>query len=399
MKTISLLIFISFIFTLNLLSNDEILINSKISSVNTKNKTVKVKANADEKETAVATDENTIIEETRLQTNFEGFIESEFYIKLRVPKGSALDLDKSFNEISIFPDRKESQYLNAPENILGKLKVTSISSGELQIGKDVKTINLAEACQVKVHETIPLSKFTYGDWHAKILAKNEGKTVKALEIIAENLEKDDPNLPRVLIIGDSISMNYHETAKEALKGVANFHRIDENGGPTSNGVKQVEHWLGKYKQKGLQWDIIQFNHGLHDLKKTYDKTTKIWGAPQIEIDDYKQNLEKIIQVLEKSGATLIWCSTTPVPNDIIGQFSRKKDDSALYNQAALEVMKNHPAILINDLHASVENSTVFDAWKKTFDVHFYKKEEKEFLGKKVAEAIKNAIAVRANLKK
>jgi hypothetical protein len=70
----------------------------------------------------------------------------------------------------------------------------------------------------------------------------------------------------MLVIGDSISMNYHEAAKAALRGVANYHRNEGNCFSTVQGVRNMELWLGNYQKKGLHWDVIQFNHGLHDLK-------------------------------------------------------------------------------------------------------------------------------------
>src|SRR5690349_5848626 len=72
---------------------------------------------------------------------------------------------------------------------------------------------------------------------------------------------DQPGLPRVLIIGDSISMGYTLPVRTLLAGKANVHRIAENGGPTSNGVEKLSAWLGSG-----HWDVIHFNFGLHDLK-------------------------------------------------------------------------------------------------------------------------------------
>ena len=39
---------------------------------------------------------------------------------------------------------------------------------------------------------------------------------------------DEPGLPRVLIIGDSISMGYTLPVRELLRGKANLHRIPMN---------------------------------------------------------------------------------------------------------------------------------------------------------------------------
>lgn len=205
---------------------------------------------------------------------------------------------------------------------------------------------------------------------------------------------DDPKLPRVLVIGDSISMNYHDEAKQALAGVANYHRIDGNAFTSGHGADNAELWLGNYKDKGLHWDVIQFNHGLHDLRQTYEAKTETWGPPQVPIEEYQANLERLIAVLKQTGATLVWASTTPVQRDILGQYARRKGAAAEYNAAALEVMKRHPEIIINDLHGAVAGSPAFDRWRETADVHFYQPAERQALGGAVATAVRKAIALR-----
>ena len=73
--------------------------------------------------------------------------------------------------------------------------------------------------------------------------------------------QDIAGLPRVLIIGDSISIGYQVPLREALKAKANVHRPPTNCGPTSRGVEQIDAWLGDGK-----WDVIHFNFGLHDVR-------------------------------------------------------------------------------------------------------------------------------------
>lgn len=48
--------------------------------------------------------------------------------------------------------------------------------------------------------------------------------------------EDVAKLPRVLLIGDSISMGYTVPVRKLLEGKANVHRIPTNGGPTSKGI-------------------------------------------------------------------------------------------------------------------------------------------------------------------
>src|SRR5215510_4759657 len=47
--------------------------------------------------------------------------------------------------------------------------------------------------------------------------------------------QDVVGLPRVLVIGDSISIGYQIPLRESLKGKANVHRPVDNCGPTSRG--------------------------------------------------------------------------------------------------------------------------------------------------------------------
>ncbi len=155
----------------------------------------------------------------------------------------------------------------------------------------------------------------------------------------------DPNLPDVLLIGDSISMGYTIPTRERLRGKANVHRPSRNCGPTSRGLAELEVWLGTRR-----WDVIHFNWGLHDLKYVDDEgklTDSGKGRHFTSVDQYKENLAKLVSRLKTTGAKLIWATTTPVPT---GANGRKKGDAAKYNAVAKEII-NQPGITINDLYA------------------------------------------------
>jgi lysophospholipase L1-like esterase len=193
---------------------------------------------------------------------------------------------------------------------------------------------------------------------------------------------DVPGLPRVLLIGDSISIGYTLDVRRALKGDANVHRPRANCGPTTKGVSQLSSWLGEGK-----WDVIHFNFGLHDLKwlgpngENLAEPNKAGNKQQVSLAAYEINLESIVKRLKKTGAVLIWRNTTPVPK---GARGRVVGDSVKYNTVAREVMKRHD-IEIDDMYCY--SLAKLSQIQKPKDVHFTS-EGSSFLGKKVAEVIR-----------
>ena len=174
--------------------------------------------------------------------------------------------------------------------------------------------------------------------------------------------QDDPKLPRVLLIGDSVSRGYTQAVRKALAGKANVHRAPENCGPTANGLKKIDVWLGSGK-----WDVIHFNFGIHDR-----------ATP---LADYTQRLEQLIGRMSATGAKLVWASTTPIPDNP----AQKQTAVSIveHNQAAAGVMKGR-GISIDDLFTAVTPQLA--RLQNPNDVHFTA-EGYEFLGQQVAVAL------------
>src|SRR5581483_816002 len=154
---------------------------------------------------------------------------------------------------------------------------------------------------------------------------------------------DVPGLPRVLLIGDSISMGYTLDVRERLKGRASVHHPAENCGPTERGLARLDKWLGTN-----HWDVIHFNFGLHDLK--YLDTNGKYVAPEkgkqvASPEVYGKNLREIARRLQKTGAKVIFATTTPVPEGTLG---RVAGDERRYNDVAVSVM-NDLKIPVDDL--------------------------------------------------
>jgi len=158
---------------------------------------------------------------------------------------------------------------------------------------------------------------------------------------------DVPGLPRVLLIGDSISIGYTLPVRARLAGKANVHRPAENCGETARGVKSLGKWVGEGK-----WDVIHFNFGLHDVKYL-DAAGKYvppeQGKQVASVAEYEKNLRELVARLKKTGAKLIFATTTPVPAGTLG---RVEHDEIRYNEAAVRVMKG-TGVAVDDLHALV----------------------------------------------
>lgn len=173
------------------------------------------------------------------------------------------------------------------------------------------------------------------------------------------------DLPSVLIIGDSISIGYTDGVTSRLAGKAVVKHHEGNAAHTKNGVEKLEGWLGSEK-----WKVITFNFGLHDLKIMEN------GQHQVGIADYEKNLDTITARLQKTGARLIFVTTTPVPEGNLSP-PRKAGDEVQFNKAALRIMSKYN-IRVLDLYAYAKPKLSQIQGKE--NVHFTKEGRDELAG-------------------
>ena len=187
-------------------------------------------------------------------------------------------------------------------------------------------------------------------------AQNAAKKKKAPRKSNPAMQKveDVAGLPRVLLVGDSISIGYTAGVRTLLKGKANVHRPLTNCGPTTRGLTGLNDWLATGGE-GKKWDVIHFNWGLHDLKymttngKLAKSSTEKGSHQQVAPEDYRKNLSELVASLKETGAKLIWRNTTPVPE---GAGGRVVGDSVTYNAIAADIMKGN-GIPTDDLYSFV----------------------------------------------
>lgn len=184
----------------------------------------------------------------------------------------------------------------------------------------------------------------------------------------------DPDLPNVLLIGDSISggaQGYLYEVRGNLARRANVFQCNITR-RTSYALDEWPNVLNNH----TDWDVIHFNWGLHDLEVE-------GGAYHVPLADYIDNLDGTGNIIDRFESVvnahgehpvLLWASTTPVPYGISvpqGSEGRSNDDVIAYNAAAATIM-NGRGIPITDLYTAVATHDHPELLYKSYptNVHF-----------------------------
>jgi lysophospholipase L1-like esterase len=202
----------------------------------------------------------------------------------------------------------------------------------------------------------------------------------AAPALAARIAEETSALPRVLLIGDSIAGGYAPFVQEALKNTAEVVLVKRAipNGASDNGIEEIDTWLA-----GQQWAVIHFNWGLWDLKVGED------GRNNIPIEQYGKNLRDLVEKMKQSGATLIFATTTPVPERVLIT-NRRSADAVLYNAVALKIMEENQ-IHVDDLYTAVLPRLVELQYPN--DVHF-NSDGSQFLAQRVVKAIEFMLYLR-----
>ncbi len=180
-------------------------------------------------------------------------------------------------------------------------------------------------------------------------------------------DADKNDLPRVLLVGDSIARGYFDGVEKHLAGKAYCARLTTSKCVADPAfLDEVQLLLKQYR-----FAVIHFNNGLHGFGYSEDQ--------------YRAGLAGLLQVLEKHSrdAKLIWATTTPVrePSNL-GKIAETTKRVKIRNQIAAEIVRNR-GIATNDLYGLVEQHQEYVAGD---GVHFNAK-GKEVQARKVGEAV------------
>ncbi|MBD2754359.1 SGNH/GDSL hydrolase family protein [Spirosoma validum] len=166
-----------------------------------------------------------------------------------------------------------------------------------------------------------------------------------------------PSLPKLYVIGDSISMRYGPFLEKYVQGVWQYDRKSDDGqaaknldvpvGANGGDSRMVLEYLKlKAPDKTFQPDVLLLNCGLHDIKRNPET-----NAIQVDSASYRKNLEAIYQLLHKRNIRLVWMRTTSVEderhNTRSKAFKRYARDLDAYNAIADEVMHKHGVSIVD----------------------------------------------------
>jgi len=201
-------------------------------------------------------------------------------------------------------------------------------------------------------------------------------------------------LKKVVLIGDSIRSGYQPYVKKYLSGQAEIWGPKQNGGTSSNVVKNLDTWVIKQDP-----DIVHINAGLHDLQSLYFDSGP--GNTVVPLDHYRDNVKTIIEFIRtRSKAFVIWATTTPVIYERAHQahsksadHDRYNEDVIDYNNAALKIASKYD-VPVNDLYKLVWDSGPENLIGKD-GVHFTD-EGKRLQAARVGDFILNVIQNRLN---
>jgi lysophospholipase L1-like esterase len=151
-------------------------------------------------------------------------------------------------------------------------------------------------------------------------------------------------MPTLHVVGDSISQHYGPSLETYLSGTLAYSRKEgmpgdpaEPSGANGGDSSLVLRYLRACAERGLHWDYLLLNCGLHDLR-----TDPASGTKQVPLVHYEQNLRQIIPLARSLAAHVIWVRTSPVIDAIHNAksqaFHRHLSDVIVYNSIADSVM-------------------------------------------------------------
>lgn len=187
-----------------------------------------------------------------------------------------------------------------------------------------------------------LSLFTCALSYAQVnITKPKRESIEWLDLWMP--KTNEMGLPRVLLIGNSITRQYYPEVEKQLEGKAFVARLSTSKSLGDPGLLQeIALVLGYH-----QFDVVHFNNGMHG-----------WEYSEKE---YEAAFPDLLQTIRRGApnAKLIWANTTPIrTGEKMDQFDLRNERVKERNRIVCEYLKDKQ-VQINDLYSVAMNNTAF----------------------------------------
>lgn len=175
----------------------------------------------------------------------------------------------------------------------------------------------------------------------------EKESIEWMRIWCE--DTNNTELPRIALIGDSITEGYYNIVKETLKDVARVDYLATSYSVASN----IYYELVRSFIDDSEYKVVHFNYGLHGYS--------------VSDELYASCCKKLLQFISSRAKTIVATTTTVLDEKLESENSSWKDTVISRNKRITEIA-NELNIYINDLNSVCVG---FDKSKRNSDgVHF-----------------------------
>lgn len=156
-------------------------------------------------------------------------------------------------------------------------------------------------------------------------------------------ETNSKGLPRVLLIGNSITRQYFKEVELQLNGKAFVARLSTSKSFGDPGLLREVALVMKYEK----FDVVHFNNGMHG-----------WGYTE---EEYSNAFPEFLQTIRRYApdAKLIWANTTPVRDAKDMKVFDDRNSRVIERNRRINNYLKNTDIKVNDLYSLMVNNIAF----------------------------------------
>lgn len=194
----------------------------------------------------------------------------------------------------------------------------------------------------KIYVILLISLLCHINLSSQTIERYKREDVEWLDIWLPNVNKT--GLPRILLIGNSITRQYYPEVQKLLSSTAYVDRISTSKSLGDHALLEEISLVLSYGD----YDIIHVNNGMHG-----------WDYSEEEYSEALPNLYNLIRKRAKK-AKIIWATTTPIRSTKeMGKFNIRNERVKKRNRIVIDFFKDKK-VYINDLYKiAVKDSTFY----------------------------------------